>query len=172
MLELRPNCECCDKDLPPDSAEAMICTFECTFCCDCVNGSLDGVCPNCGGNFEPRPVRPANKLRKFPASTTRVGNTVYSVYIVRCADETYYTGIAVDVARRVAEHENSPRGAKYLKGRGPLTLVYSQSVGDRSTASRIEFRIKQLSRSGKQALIDGATNLQDLAKDPALAGFA
>ena len=55
MLALRPNCECCDKDLPPDSREAMICTFECTFCVDCVDGKLGGSCPNCGGEFTRRP---------------------------------------------------------------------------------------------------------------------
>jgi len=71
MLELRPNCECCDKDLPPDSAEAMICTFECTFCADCVE-VLKGECPNCGGNLVIRPIRPASKLEKYPASTKRV----------------------------------------------------------------------------------------------------
>ncbi|KRB61877.1 hypothetical protein ASE04_20410 [Rhizobium sp. Root708] len=72
MLELRPNCECCDKDLPPDSSEAMICTFECTFCADCVADVLGGVCPNCGGELVRRPVRPAEKLAKYPASTKRV----------------------------------------------------------------------------------------------------
>ncbi|HKV96003.1 MAG TPA: DUF1272 domain-containing protein [Gammaproteobacteria bacterium] len=72
MLELRPNCECCDKDLPPDSVEAMICTFECTFCRDCVASRLHFVCPNCGGNFAPRPIRPADLLAKYPASTKRV----------------------------------------------------------------------------------------------------
>ena len=72
MLALRPNCECCDKDLPPDSREAMICTFECTFCVDCVDGKLDGTCPNCGGEFTRRPVRPAALLEKYPASTERV----------------------------------------------------------------------------------------------------
>ena len=71
MLELRPNCECCDKDLPPQSVEAMICTFECTFCADCVEKVLHGVCPNCGGNFVPRPVRPQNKLMTNPPSTKR-----------------------------------------------------------------------------------------------------
>jgi uncharacterized protein len=75
MLELRPSCEHCNKALPPDSTEAMICTFECTFCKDCVNDVLQNVCPNCGGGFSPRPVRPANNLRndnylgKYPAST-------------------------------------------------------------------------------------------------------
>ncbi len=72
MLELRPNCECCDKDLPPHSAEAMICTFECTFCADCVDNVLKGVCPNCGGNLVIRPIRPAAKLANNPASTKRV----------------------------------------------------------------------------------------------------
>lgn len=72
MLELRPNCECCDKDLPPDAAEAMICSFECTFCRDCVDGVLAGRCPNCGGELVRRPVRPAGKLGKFPASARRV----------------------------------------------------------------------------------------------------
>lgn len=72
MLDLRPNCECCDRDLPPDSADALICTFECTFCTDCVNGVLGGTCPNCGGNFSPRPIRPAHLLTRYPASTQRV----------------------------------------------------------------------------------------------------
>ena len=58
MLQLRPNCECCDRDLPADSPEARICTFECTFCADCVDTVLGGACPNCGGNFVPRPIRP------------------------------------------------------------------------------------------------------------------
>ncbi len=72
MLALRPNCECCDKDLPPESTEAMICTFECTFCADCAVGVLAGVCPNCGGNFVPRPIRPAGMLINNPPSTERV----------------------------------------------------------------------------------------------------
>jgi len=72
MLELRPNCECCNKDLPPDSAEAMICTFECTFCRECVERKLDFVCPNCGGNFVERPVRLSASLAKYPASAKRV----------------------------------------------------------------------------------------------------
>jgi hypothetical protein len=72
VLELRPNCECCDKDLPPQAADALICTFECTFCADCVDNVLGGVCPNCGGNFSPRPIRPAAKLAKYPPSTRRV----------------------------------------------------------------------------------------------------
>lgn len=72
MLELRPNCECCDRDLPPDSADARICTFECTFCATCAVDVFKGVCPNCGGNFQPRPIRPGDKLGRYPASTKRV----------------------------------------------------------------------------------------------------
>jgi hypothetical protein len=78
-LELRPNCEYCDKDLPPAAIEARIYTFECTFCADCVERHLSNVCPNCGGGFAPRPIRPANEWRpglsvaKRPASTKRVG---------------------------------------------------------------------------------------------------
>lgn len=72
MLELRPNCECCDRDLPPASGEARICTFECTFCADCAEHVFGGVCPNCGGNFVPRPIRPAAKLDRYPPSAKRV----------------------------------------------------------------------------------------------------
>jgi hypothetical protein len=72
MLQLRPNCECCDRDLPPDSLDARICTFECTFCVDCVDRVLKGVCPNCGGELLRRPRRPAAMLAKHPASTERV----------------------------------------------------------------------------------------------------
>ena len=72
MLQLRPNCECCDKDLPPDSVEARICSFECTFCENCVTTVLAGICPNCGGEFVARPRRPPTKLGKYPASTQRV----------------------------------------------------------------------------------------------------
>ena len=75
MLQLRPNCECCDRDLPFDSADARICTFECTFCATCVEERLNGVCPNCGGGFVPRPIRPAHLLSKYPVSTRRVLKT-------------------------------------------------------------------------------------------------
>jgi len=67
MLALRPVCENCNKSLPNDSTEAMICTFECTFCKDCVTKILDNVCPNCGGGFEKRPSRPKDLLVKYPA---------------------------------------------------------------------------------------------------------
>jgi len=72
MLQLRPNCECCNRDLPPETDEARICSFECTFCAGCAQGVLKGRCPNCGGELVARPRRPAAKLAKFPASTERV----------------------------------------------------------------------------------------------------
>ncbi|WP_236175496.1 DUF1272 domain-containing protein [Pseudomonas pseudonitroreducens] len=72
MLELRPGCECCDRDLPGDSADARICSFECTFCTDCAEQVLHGHCPNCGGELLPRPRRPLEKLAANPASTQRV----------------------------------------------------------------------------------------------------
>ncbi|MCH9661422.1 MAG: DUF1272 domain-containing protein [Bacteroidetes bacterium] len=68
MLEIRPTCEHCNNTLPYDSKEAMICTFECTFCRDCVEKVLHHVCPNCGGGFEKRPIRPPSLLKKYPAS--------------------------------------------------------------------------------------------------------
>jgi hypothetical protein len=72
VMDLRPNCECCDKDLPPAATDAMICTFECTFCRDCVETILQGICPNCGGGFASRPVRTAQALARHPASTVRI----------------------------------------------------------------------------------------------------
>ena len=78
MLQLRPNCEACDKDLPPDATDARICSYECTFCADCVEALLHNVCPNCGGGFTPRPIRPKTERRPgvslahHPASTKRV----------------------------------------------------------------------------------------------------
>ena len=71
MLELRPNCECCDTDLPPASTEAVICSFECTFCRRCAETVLGSCCPNCGGGFVTRPIRPAHLLTKYPPSTVR-----------------------------------------------------------------------------------------------------
>jgi uncharacterized protein len=72
MLELRPNCECCDKDLPSESPEAVICTFECTFCLQCAHNTLNYVCPNCTGNLVQRPIRPAAALLNNPAATKRI----------------------------------------------------------------------------------------------------
>ncbi|AHL75381.1 hypothetical protein CH92_09750 [Stutzerimonas stutzeri] len=72
MLELRPGCECCDIDLPPQSSDALICSFECTFCTTCAEARLGFVCPNCGGELVTRPRRPVEKLTNNPASTQRV----------------------------------------------------------------------------------------------------
>lgn len=69
MLELRPTCENCNKSLPYDSEDAMICTFECTFCTTCVETILHQVCPNCSGNFSKRPIRPKHLLKEYPVST-------------------------------------------------------------------------------------------------------
>jgi hypothetical protein len=71
MLEMRPNCEMCDRDLPNGAEEARICTFECTFCAECVNERLAGRCPNCGGNFTLRPTRPEGLLDTFPMTSER-----------------------------------------------------------------------------------------------------
>ena len=77
MLQLRPNCEYCDRDLPPRAQDARICSYECTFCAECVESILHNVCPNCGGGFVARPIRPAKERRPGvslahqPASTTR-----------------------------------------------------------------------------------------------------
>ena len=82
MLELRPSCENCDRTLPPDSTEARICSYECTFCRQCVESILHNVCPNCGGGFAPRPIRPAtnwvndNYLNNHPASAETVSKPV------------------------------------------------------------------------------------------------
>ncbi len=81
MLILKPNCECCDKDLPPAATDARICSFECTFCAECAKKRFSNTCPNCGGNFVPRPIRPENKLPKYPASAKR-----YTKLHAACAD--------------------------------------------------------------------------------------
>ena len=72
MLQLRPNCECCNRDLPPESEIARICSFECTFCEPCASSVLLGSCPNCAGELVARPRRPAAKLGRFPPSAERV----------------------------------------------------------------------------------------------------
>jgi hypothetical protein len=72
MLQLRPNCECCNVDLPPESAAARICSFECTFCARCAQGVLAGKCPNCGGELVARPRRPAAAIADYPPSAQRI----------------------------------------------------------------------------------------------------
>jgi hypothetical protein len=79
MLEIRPNCEHCNRALPNGSKEAMICTFECTFCKNCVEVILENVCPNCGGGFEKRPTRPQKMLSKYPVSGKLVWKPVDEV---------------------------------------------------------------------------------------------
>lgn len=91
-----------------------------------------------------------------------MSDTLFSLYIVRCADGSLYTGIATDVARRVKEHESGPRGAKYLRGRGPLTLAFQTCIGDRSAATKAEYHVKKLPRSDKEQLISGCKSLADL----------
>ncbi|NQZ33297.1 MAG: DUF1272 domain-containing protein [Oceanospirillaceae bacterium] len=82
MLSIRPNCEHCDVDLPADSVQAKVCSFECTFCTNCVENVLDNCCPNCGGDFQIRPIRPAtnfkngNYLGDYPAQTQRLHRPV------------------------------------------------------------------------------------------------
>ena len=75
MLQMRPNCEACDKDLAPGTSEAFICSFECTFCRDCADARFKSVCPNCGGDLLRRPARAAELLDKYPASSERVVKT-------------------------------------------------------------------------------------------------
>ena len=100
MLKLHPNCECCDKDLPPDSIQAHICSYECTFCTECVEGILQNVCPNCGGGFVPRPIRPKTERRSGtsiahqPASIQRI-YTQYSQ-----AELTEFCDSVKDIAPR------------------------------------------------------------------------
>jgi hypothetical protein len=96
MLELRPSCEHCNRALPPDSVEARICSFECTFCADCVESVLGDVCPNCGGGLAPRPIRPStdwrngNSLGQYPAGTRilhrPVSPAVHGAFAARIRD--------------------------------------------------------------------------------------
>ena len=86
----------------------------------------------------------------------------YSLYIVRCADGSLYTGIALDVERRLEEHSTGQRGARYLRGKGPLHLEFRASLGDRSAAQQAETRVKRLSRERKEHLIAGRMSLEDV----------
>ncbi len=120
-LELRPNCECCDRDLPPASTLARICTFECTFCADCVDNVLFNVCPNCGGGFEPRPIRPSTEWRpglsvaKRPPSTKRV---------------VFFLQSRRHCGALAAHQEHSARGALTCKDRySSLPIMRSTEYG-------------------------------------------
>ncbi|MBT8081553.1 MAG: GIY-YIG nuclease family protein [Gammaproteobacteria bacterium] len=89
----------------------------------------------------------------------------YSLYIVRCADGSLYTGIATDVDRRFDEHVSGVRGARFLRGKGPLEIVFCARAGDRAAASRLEYRVKRLNRAQKLALVAGRFRLTDLVDD-------
>jgi putative endonuclease len=89
----------------------------------------------------------------------------WSVYMLRCGDGSLYTGIAMDVSRRIAEHEDGTRGARYLRGRGPLVLVFQSEVGDRSLATRAEVRIKRLGRRAKEEFIASPRGIGRLLDD-------
>ena len=88
-----------------------------------------------------------------------MSNKKYNLYILQCSDGSYYTGISTDIKRRIREHKNGIRGSKYLRGRGPLKLVFSREVGNRSEASKFEYLIKSLSHQEKKSLVDGALTL-------------
>ncbi len=92
-LQIRPNCEYCDRDLPPDSTLARICSYECTFCADCVETKIHNVCPNCGGGLAPRPIRPAREWRPG-LSASRQPPSDRRVHLSRSAED-----IAAHVAR-------------------------------------------------------------------------
>ena len=92
---------------------------------------------------------------------------VFSLYILRCSDDTLYTGIATDVDDRIAQHQSGTRGAKYLRGKGPFKLEFAEQVGDRSLASRLEYRVKRLDRMQKESLIRGESTLGELFVDHA-----
>jgi hypothetical protein len=103
MLELRPHCECCNKDLPPDSTEARICSFECTFCIACAQGVLNGRCPNCDGELLPRPRRPATQLPPSPPSTAlvdfhRIGQLVNGFWTTQILNVAVQLGIPQQLA--------------------------------------------------------------------------
>ena len=89
----------------------------------------------------------------------------YKLYIVRCADGSLYTGIATDVERRVQEHQSGSRGARCLRGKGPLILEFERRLGDRSIAQQVEYRVKQLDRAEKERLIAGRFSLAKLLPD-------
>jgi putative endonuclease len=89
----------------------------------------------------------------------------WSVYILRCNDRSLYTGISIDVQRRVIEHTSSKKGAKYLKGKAPLGLVFSSVIGDKSQALRIEHRIKKLTKENKEFLIQNPNYIKKLIAD-------
>lgn len=101
-----------------------------------------------------------------PTAIELDGASCWYLYLVKCRDGSLYTGITTNVERRFAEHQQSgPKSAKYLRGKGPLELVYSSEAGDRSQASSIEYKVKQLPRAAKQKMIDGKAGLLELIEE-------
>jgi putative endonuclease len=99
-----------------------------------------------------------------------LSDTTYSLYMLRCADDSLYTGIATDVARRLREHRDGKRGARYLRGRAPFEVVFQHDAGDRSSAQRLEYQVKRLCKQDKEALVRGSALLRELL--PQLEGSA
>ena len=89
----------------------------------------------------------------------------WSIYLVKCGDDSLYAGIALDVEKRVLEHQVGKRGAKYLRGRGPLTLAFSREVGERGLALKVEARIKKLSRKAKLDLVKHPEKAEKIISD-------
>lgn len=90
---------------------------------------------------------------------------IWSVYLIRCRDNTLYTGIATDVARRLKEHESGAAGAKYLRGRAPLELVFTQEVGDRSVACKVEYQVRKLPKSEKEKIHELSARIDSLLSE-------
>ena len=111
-LQLRPNCEYCDKDLPPNATDARICSYECTFCADCVDNKLHNVCPNCGGGFARRPIRPATERRPGVCVTKQLPSDkrVHLKYSVE--DVAAHSARCGIFRRRSAEPHRRHSGAK------------------------------------------------------------
>ena len=154
MLQMRPGCECCDRDLPPDSADARICSFECTFCSDCASRRLAGTCPNCGGELLPRPSRAAAKLEKyearvdwrrtaaeigrqvrafdpFPGATARVRGTELKVWRASVVDGAGDPGAVIAVG---------PDGVVVAGGSGAIRLEELQRAGGKRLPARAFLR--------------------------------
>lgn len=132
MLELRPDCECCGRDLPPDSPDARICSFECTFCVTCVAAFVTGNCPNCGGNLTSRPIRPKAWRQKLPTSTQHFqsekrGGETADLDVARLAPEVI-TVLAEDERVRVLKL-TAKSGDKLPRHRHPYTVIHVLKSG-------------------------------------------
>jgi putative endonuclease len=99
---------------------------------------------------------------RHAGSSREVAMPIWSLYLLRCADGSLYTGISTDVRRRVEEHESGAKGAKYLRGRGPLKLIFQKQVGDRSRATWVELHVKKLPRADKNDLESLASRIDAL----------